>query len=222
MDIPQQPVPSFARNLTVADLPTVNYRALVNGDADEESKLLSVSVREGFFYLDLRNENEGDNENDPSPTLTRVDRIFRFMRTWFGQSDEMKLRDLQSNYTDGFVDFPADPVTSWQIRLIESQATRRPAFLQGRETARAMHTKAKSDSAGISSHVRPQRKVLMTDGASKGRSMRKGTAVYLQAAGTWSNIQQDYLSEDGHIRVPDGRFSRASRVDHDVIDDSGG
>jgi hypothetical protein len=95
-------LPSFARDLPVAPLLTVNYRALVNGDVAEVTKLLSISIREGFFYLDLQDEGSA------TTTLSHIDQIYQFMRTWFNQPGETKLQDLQSSYTDGY-DHDQDP-----------------------------------------------------------------------------------------------------------------
>ncbi|KAL3961797.1 hypothetical protein ACCO45_003320 [Purpureocillium lilacinum] len=82
MGVPESPIPSFARGLAVAALPTISYRALVDGDAGETAKLLG--------------------EGEPAATLANVDRIYRFMRSWFNQSAETKLQSLQSNYLDGY------------------------------------------------------------------------------------------------------------------------
>lgn len=91
-----QSPPTLAPHLPIASLPTINYHGLVNGDAVEAKKLLSVSIHEGFFYLDLRGE--GGSE----PTLDHVDQIYQFMRRWFNKPAETKLQDLQTCYTDGY------------------------------------------------------------------------------------------------------------------------
>ena len=83
------------RDLPTAALETISYSALVSGDASEAAKLLSLSVQEGFFYLDLQGEDK------EAGTLGQVDRIYEFMRTWFNQPAEAKLEHLQTNYTDG-------------------------------------------------------------------------------------------------------------------------
>jgi hypothetical protein len=90
------PIPGLAENMSVATLPTINYQLLLSGDEAEMAKLLSVSTLEGFFYLDLQDEDV------VQPTCGYVDQIYDFMRTWFNQDLEIKLQDLQSNYTDGY------------------------------------------------------------------------------------------------------------------------
>ncbi|UKZ96569.1 uncharacterized protein TrAFT101_011351 [Trichoderma asperellum] len=89
-------LPGLAGNVPVATLPTINYRLLLNCDEAEMAKLLSVSIREGFFYLDL------EDEDVSQTTCGYIDQIYNFMRTWFNQDLEIKLQDLQSNYTDGY------------------------------------------------------------------------------------------------------------------------
>lgn len=90
------PLPSSADKVSIATLPVINYQLLLSGDEVEMAKLLSVSAREGFFYLDLRDEDVSQT------TCEYVDQIYEFMRNWFNQDMEIKLQDLQSNYTDGY------------------------------------------------------------------------------------------------------------------------
>ncbi|KND92420.1 Gibberellin 20 oxidase 4 [Tolypocladium ophioglossoides CBS 100239] len=129
-------LPSFAHSLPVAALPTVNYRALLNGDAAEAAKLLSVSVREGFFYLDLQ-------DGGSATTLENVEQLYQFMRAWFNQPAETKLQDLQSNYTDGY------KATGF---FAGSYDGTRDAYESLKVSHKALHAAAASPTAGVQSH----------------------------------------------------------------------
>lgn len=84
---------TVADSVRVAQLPTVNYAALVENDPRETARLLSCCADEGFFYLDM--------QADPA-FLQKVREVYGFMRTWFGQSEGDKTTNVQpNNYTDG-------------------------------------------------------------------------------------------------------------------------
>lgn len=132
------PLPSFADNVHIATLPTINYQLLLNGDEAEMAKLLSVSIREGFFYLDLRDEEVWQT------TCDYIDQIYDFMRTWFSQDQEIKLQDLQSNYTDGYgrYSYTDHRKTRTTLDLISVTGISRPVSLPGPMMALATRMKA--------------------------------------------------------------------------------
>ena len=79
--------------LPVAQLEVIDYSRLLANDTQEVQRLLSACTQEGFFYLDL---SRGD-----SRVLPQVDRVYAFMEEWLGQSHEEKMKNYQTNYTDG-------------------------------------------------------------------------------------------------------------------------
>lgn len=87
-------VKETAKHFPIAPLDTISYARLQKKDASEINKLLEVCIKDGFFYLDL-NEEQG-----PS-TLAQADNVFAFMQDWFCQPHDDKMRDYQSTYTDG-------------------------------------------------------------------------------------------------------------------------
>lgn len=131
-------LPSFADNESVATLPTINYQLLLNCDEAEMVKLLSVSTREGFFYLDLQDEDVSQT------TCGYVDQIYDFMCTWFNQDLDTKLQDLQSNYTDGYGQDQNThhDETRTSVDLTFVAGISQPDFLLGHTTALATRTKA--------------------------------------------------------------------------------
>jgi hypothetical protein len=78
----------------VIALETVSFELLQQGNHEEESRLLDICNREGFFYLDMAT-------GSSSSFLSQVSDMFNFMKSYFGKSDADKMRDLQSSYTDG-------------------------------------------------------------------------------------------------------------------------
>ena len=83
-----------AKNHPIAPLETISYARLKQKDPSEVTKLLEVCINEGFFYLDLR-------EGQGPATLAQADDVFAFMKDWFCQPLNDKMRDYQSTYTDG-------------------------------------------------------------------------------------------------------------------------
>ncbi|PKY04102.1 gibberellin 20-oxidase family protein [Aspergillus campestris IBT 28561] len=80
--------------LPVAQLDVIDYSRLSKNDTQEVQRLLKACTQEGFFYLDLSG---GD-----SRVLSQVDRVYAFMEEWLGQSHEEKMKNYQTNYTDGY------------------------------------------------------------------------------------------------------------------------
>lgn len=80
-------------DLPVAQLDVIDYSRLLKNDSQEVQRLLRACTQEGFFYLDLSG---GD-----SRVLPQVDQVYAFMEEWLGQSHEEKMKNYQTNYTDG-------------------------------------------------------------------------------------------------------------------------
>lgn len=95
-DSDQQQQTPLAAGQRIAQLPTVSYRALAKDDPTEVAKLLSVCVEEGFFYLDMRDDNA---------LLGELDTIYGCMETWFGQPDDVKRKLAQGSHIEGYDSF---------------------------------------------------------------------------------------------------------------------
>ena len=80
--------------MTCAVLPTILFDRLVDRDPQELAKLLAAGEKEGFFYLDLsKAESQGLYED--------YENILAFMRTWFDQPLEEKLKYAYGSDTQG-------------------------------------------------------------------------------------------------------------------------
>ncbi|KAJ5930874.1 hypothetical protein N7466_006367 [Penicillium verhagenii] len=77
----------------IANLPTINYRVLVDNEPKEIIKLLSVCVEEGFFYLDMR---------DDFALLAELEMLQGFIEKWFSQSDDIKKDFARGSYIHGY------------------------------------------------------------------------------------------------------------------------
>jgi len=72
----------------IAHLNTLNFSAIVSGDPSETDLLLKSCIEDGFFYLDLLND-------DTRRILEDVDGIYALMKTYFRQPLEVKMKDFR-------------------------------------------------------------------------------------------------------------------------------
>jgi isopenicillin N synthase-like dioxygenase len=80
-------------DLQIASLPTIDYEKLVSGDDAEITRLVDICKTLGFFYLNLNGEGQC--------MLNDSRRAFQFMKEYFDQPLEAKLRDTRQSVTHG-------------------------------------------------------------------------------------------------------------------------
>ena len=78
----------------VAHLNTVNFSAIASNDPSETSLLLKSCIEHGFFYLDFRDHATCQIRED-------VRGIYAFMKDYFRQPIEIKMRDSRGTATYG-------------------------------------------------------------------------------------------------------------------------
>lgn len=78
----------------IAQLKTVRFWKLVEGDAVEMSKLMSACEHYGFFYLDLNSE-------DCSDMLRDLEGLQALMKDWFKKSQAEKLETVTVSHAHG-------------------------------------------------------------------------------------------------------------------------
>lgn len=71
--------------LMEANLHTLRFSSLKDGDKGELADLLSACEEYGFFYLDLRGWESG-------AVLQNLDATWQVMKPWFSQPLELKLK----------------------------------------------------------------------------------------------------------------------------------
>lgn len=79
--------------IPVADLDTISYDKLLEGDSIETARLLENCKSLGFFYLDLAGAAQAvlDNSQD----------VFKLMEEYFDQPLDVKLQDVRHSVTHG-------------------------------------------------------------------------------------------------------------------------
>lgn len=83
-------------NVNTADLYTVKFDNLFDGDEQELTTLLKACERDGFFYLDLQGSGSGKLWKD-------LDRVGEIAKRWFAQPAEVKLETPTLSLAHGFV-----------------------------------------------------------------------------------------------------------------------
>ena len=68
-----------------ANLHTLKFSSLLEGDQDQLANLLSACENDGFFYLDVRNWKDG-------AMVWNLDATGRIMKEWFEQPLDEKLK----------------------------------------------------------------------------------------------------------------------------------
>lgn len=68
----------------VAELRTIKFWKIVDGDVEEISSLISACEHYGFFYLDLTGKGSGK-------MLEDLERLRALMKDWFNQPQDVKM-----------------------------------------------------------------------------------------------------------------------------------
>lgn len=79
-----------------APLLILDFARLVRHDASEVSRLVEACETHGFFYLDLQGV-----ETESQTMLADWQRLLRTTETYFGQTEEIKVRDDRNSGTYG-------------------------------------------------------------------------------------------------------------------------
>ncbi|KAF8974165.1 2OG-Fe-II oxygenase family oxidoreductase [Flammula alnicola] len=89
------PIKTPPANSTIASLETIDFSRLLQKDHAEQLKLLALSVRDGFFYLDLQ-----------GPKIRKIladrDNVVRMMESYFALPQEEKMKDDRRTHTHGY------------------------------------------------------------------------------------------------------------------------
>lgn len=80
----------------VVDLNTLSFSAIASGDPSEIDLLLKSCIEHGFFYLDFHGDETGQIHND-------VGGIYAFMKDYFRQPLDLKMRDFRAGGPYGYV-----------------------------------------------------------------------------------------------------------------------
>ncbi|RSL43067.1 hypothetical protein CEP53_011883 [Fusarium sp. AF-6] len=86
---------SLYDNVNTADLYTVKFDNLFDGDEQELTTLLKACESDGFFYLDLQGSGSGKLWKD-------LDRVGEIAKRWFAQPAEVKLETPTVSLAHGF------------------------------------------------------------------------------------------------------------------------
>lgn len=90
-------IPPFPDDLPLVPLKIISFDRLAKGDLQEEEKLFEAAKGLGFFYLDLRNASEQEEQ-----LLEDAERLFKLAPEFFNITLEEKLQyDLTKNNGHG-------------------------------------------------------------------------------------------------------------------------
>ena len=92
------PIKTPSENSRIATLQTIDFSRLIDRDVAEQRKLFELSVKDGFFYLDLQ-----------GPRIARIleDKaaVVRMMEWYFALPEGEKMKDARGTHTHGWVFF---------------------------------------------------------------------------------------------------------------------
>ncbi|KJA22083.1 hypothetical protein HYPSUDRAFT_55015 [Hypholoma sublateritium FD-334 SS-4] len=89
------PIKTPAENSRIATLQTIDFKRLMDRDVTEQKKLLELSIKDGFFYLDLQGPTTGKILEDKA-TVVRV------MEWYFALPEGEKMKDDRGSHTHGY------------------------------------------------------------------------------------------------------------------------
>lgn len=88
------PIKTPPPNAPIAKLETIDFSRLLDREPSELSKLLSLCVKDGFFYLSLENPRI-------QQILVDKDSVVRMMEEFFALPLDEKLKDVRGSHTHG-------------------------------------------------------------------------------------------------------------------------
>ncbi|KAK5991811.1 2-oxoglutarate-dependent dioxygenase [Cladobotryum mycophilum] len=114
---------------SVAPLETVNFRLLEQNDTGEVNKLVANCRAPGFFYLDLKDNQE---------YLKLLDVLYELSDKYFDQSEEVKMEDFRPTQDRGFkpgsdaetLEFARDELVAGQSAVPVSMGSEAPKTVQ--------------------------------------------------------------------------------------------
>jgi isopenicillin N synthase-like dioxygenase len=77
----------------IANLETINFKRLKQGDATEIQRLIQNCKNPGFFHLDLK---------DDQGYLDALEALYKAEETYFDQSAEIKMNDFRQSQDRGY------------------------------------------------------------------------------------------------------------------------
>jgi len=92
---PVMPIKTPTTNASIAPLETIDFGRLLDKDSEEQLRLLALSVKDGFFYLDLQ-----------SPRIKQIlsdkENVVKMMEEYFALPHEEKMKDDRGTHTHGY------------------------------------------------------------------------------------------------------------------------
>lgn len=79
---------------SIASLETVDFSRLLDKDPAEQHKLLELSTKDGFFYLDLQGPNI-------KKILQDKEAVMQMMEWYFALPETEKAKDIRGTHTHG-------------------------------------------------------------------------------------------------------------------------
>ena len=90
------PIKTPSENSCIAALQTIDFSRLIDRDVAEQKKLFELSIKDGFFYLDLQ-----------GPRIRKIleDKavVVRMMEWYFALPEGEKMKDARGTHTHGWV-----------------------------------------------------------------------------------------------------------------------
>lgn len=93
--IATMPIQTPSENSRIATLQTIDFSRLMDRDVTEQNKLLELSVKDGFFYLDLQGPRIGKILEDKAA-------VVRMMEWYFALPEGEKMKDDRGTHTHGW------------------------------------------------------------------------------------------------------------------------